>query len=178
MQATKLRLATEGDAKRIADLHAESWRRHYRGAYLDSFLDGDIFSERLALWSERLSRPDRAAITVVAVDGDELVGFAHTIPEHDAVYGALLDNLHVRPDLMRSGVGTALMRETATLLQRRNETSGLYLWVLEQNRNAQAFYAAKGGVCVGREILDPLPGGGRAPAFRYHWADPAMILRT
>jgi GNAT superfamily N-acetyltransferase len=172
----KLRMAAPGDAKRIADLHAESWRRHYRGAYLDTFLDGDIFSERLAVWSERLARPDAQAFTILAVDQDALLGFAHTIADHDAVYGALLDNLHVRPDQMRGGMGSALMRETATMLERRRKTSGLYLWVLEQNRSAQEFYSAKGGIAVGREIIDPLPGGGSAPALRYHWPHPVAIV--
>jgi len=172
----KLRLASANDAKHIADLHADSWRRHYRGAYSDAFLDGDVFSERLAVWSERLARSDRGAITVIALDGDALIGFAHTIPAHDAVYGALLDNLHVKVEQKRGGVGSALMRETATVLTRRNISTGLYLWVLEQNRNAQAFYAAMGGICVGREIIDPLPGGGKAPALRYYWPDRATSL--
>jgi GNAT superfamily N-acetyltransferase len=172
----KLRLASADDAKCIADLHADNWRRHYRGAYSDAYLDGDVFSDRLALWSERLARPDSDAFTVVAMNEDELLGFAHTIPASDATYGALLDNLHVTSDQARRGVGGVLMRETTAVLKRRNITTGLYLWVLEQNRNAQAFYAAKGGVCVGREILGPFPGGGTAPALRIYWADPAASL--
>jgi hypothetical protein len=31
------RSATERDIESIAALHAESWRRNYRGAYLDAF---------------------------------------------------------------------------------------------------------------------------------------------
>jgi hypothetical protein len=38
--------ANSCDADSIAALHADSWRRHYRGAYLDSYLDGDAVSER------------------------------------------------------------------------------------------------------------------------------------
>jgi GNAT superfamily N-acetyltransferase len=36
------RLAGPPDADAIAALHADSWRRHYRGAYSDAFLDGDV----------------------------------------------------------------------------------------------------------------------------------------
>jgi GNAT superfamily N-acetyltransferase len=168
----KLRLASPDDANRVANLHADSWRRHYRGAYSDAYLDGDVYSDRLALWLERLARPDGKAFTVVAMDQDELLGFAHTIPAHDATYGALLDNLHVTSDRMRRGLGGTLMRETAAVLKRRNISTGLYLWVLEQNLNAQAFYVAQGGECMGREILGPFPGGGKAPALRYYWANP------
>jgi hypothetical protein len=47
------REATAGDAEAIAGLHADSWRRHYRGAYLDSYLDSDV-ADRMAEWSGRL----------------------------------------------------------------------------------------------------------------------------
>ena len=43
--------------------------------------------------------------------------------------------------------------------------SGLYLFVLEQNTPAQAFYAARGGIEVAREIRGPFPGGGTAPSL-------------
>jgi GNAT superfamily N-acetyltransferase len=35
----RFRAAGPGDAQAVAGLHADSWRRHYRGAYADSFLD-------------------------------------------------------------------------------------------------------------------------------------------
>jgi len=36
------RPARASDSEAIAALHADSWRRHYRGAYSDAFLDGDV----------------------------------------------------------------------------------------------------------------------------------------
>jgi len=44
-------------------------------------------------------------------------------------------------------------------------SSGLYLWVLEQNSDARAFHAARGGACVERAEVPP-PGGDAAPAQR------------
>jgi hypothetical protein len=32
--------------RRSQNLHADSWRRHYRGAYADAFLDGDVLADR------------------------------------------------------------------------------------------------------------------------------------
>ena len=32
-------------------LHADSWRRHYRGAFSDAFLDGDVAGYLLAEWT-------------------------------------------------------------------------------------------------------------------------------
>jgi hypothetical protein len=54
-------------------------------------------------------------------------------------------------------------------------SGGLYLWVLEQNTDAQAFYRARGGTPVERAWRGPFPGGGHAFSFRYAWPDPASV---
>ena len=46
----KIRSVTIGDADDIAALHADSWRRNYRGAYPDSFLDNEVFDDRRDAW--------------------------------------------------------------------------------------------------------------------------------
>ncbi len=57
----------------------------------------------------------------------------------------------------------------------------MYLWVLEQNADARAFYEARGGKCVERALVPP-PGGiasrliGTPFGLRYAWADPAAAL--
>jgi hypothetical protein len=60
----RFRAATGADAMAVATLHAESWRVHYRGAYRDEYLDGDVIQDRIRVWEERLSSelftaPDR-----------------------------------------------------------------------------------------------------------------------
>jgi len=169
--------ASRRDIEAIAALHADSWRRHYRGAYSDTFLDGDVIADRLEVWTKRLATPGSRAnqCTIVAeLDGD-LVGFAHTILDDDPKWGALLDNLHVRYDLKGYGIGTRLMEETAQTVIDRARSSGLYLWVLEQNRAAQAFYEARGGICVGRKTSKPA-GGGKVVGLRYVWTDPSALI--
>ncbi len=47
MSSFRLRHAGPEDAEQVAALHADSWRRHYRGAYADSYLDGDVVAERM-----------------------------------------------------------------------------------------------------------------------------------
>jgi ribosomal protein S18 acetylase RimI-like enzyme len=170
------RAATPDDAVPIARLHADSWRRHYRGAYSDAYLDGDVFEDRRSLWAERLGQTDDGYFTVVADCGDELVGFAHTVLDADPQWGALLDNLHVRFDLKRRGVGRALTTETAQVLRHLRPSSGLHLWVLKQNTAAQAFYSSIGGVVVQERLGGPLPGGGRAPVLRYAWPDLSVLV--
>lgn len=165
------REATAGDTAAIADLHADSWRRHYRGAFLDSFLDGDVLADRMAEWTGRLSQPAPDRYTVVADLDGTVAGFAHTILDADPDWGAFLDNIHVRHDLKGRGIGARLLTQTAREVVRRRPSAGLYLLVLEQNTAAQAFYQAHGGICVERELVGPFPGGGHAFCFRYAWPD-------
>jgi hypothetical protein len=66
LEAPRFRLVGPADARAVADLHADSWRRHYRGAYPDAFLDGDVVADRLALWTDRLREPDRQRCTILA----------------------------------------------------------------------------------------------------------------
>jgi GNAT superfamily N-acetyltransferase len=175
----QFRLARPSDADAVAGLHAESWRRHYRGAFSDAFLDGDVRADRLAVWSARLRAPDPGSHTVLAEDDQGLVGFAHTVFEADPSWGALLDNLHVVPGRKRGGIGARLLALSARAVLDRS--TGLYLWVLEQNADARAFYEARGARCVERAPASP-PGGvasrlsGSPAALRYAWADPGVAL--
>jgi ribosomal protein S18 acetylase RimI-like enzyme len=154
----RFRRADVSDSEPIAQLHADSWRRHYRGAYSDVFLDGDVARDRLAVWSARLCASDSDSYTLVAEDSGALAGFAHTALDDDGTWGALLDNLHVAHTHRRGGIGSKLLVLSAGTVVQQRPRSGLYLWVLEQNRTAQAFYAALGGQCVGHEVVEP-PGG-------------------
>jgi len=178
-QRPRFRSASLQDAEAIAALHADSWRRHYRGAYSDAFLDGDVHGDRLILWTERLREAGPRTQTIVADDGDGLVGFAHTVFEADPHWGALLDNLHVVPGEKRRGIGSRLLALTAQAVLERG--TGFYLWVLEQNVDGRAFYDARGGRCVERAPVPP-PGGvagrlnGSPVALRYAWPDPAVAL--
>jgi GNAT superfamily N-acetyltransferase len=176
----QFRFADRSDAEDIAALHAESWRRHYRGAYSDAFLDGDVVADRLAVWSERLRENDPQRQTIVVESGGGLIGFAHTAFDDDPTWGALLDNLHVAHGHKRRGVGSQLLAWAARGVIERE--TGLYLWVLDQNVDAQAFYEARGARRVGRALASP-PGGvasrlsGSPIKLRYAWTDPTLVFQ-
>ena len=153
------RMAHPDDIHAVALLHADSWQRHYRGAYSDAFLDGEAPQYLARLWTERLAEPESQTCTLLAETGDAmLVGFAHTILDQDPGWGCLVDNLHVRYDVKRQGTGSRLLALTAEWVRNRSSVRGLHLWVLEQNTAAQAFYSAQGGTCVERAAVPP-PGG-------------------
>ncbi len=176
----KLRLAGGSDAGVVAALHADSWRRNYRGAYADAFLDGDVAADRLAHWSERLARCEPASLTILAEEGSRLIGFAHVVLDEHPTWGALLDNIHVAHASQRRGVGSELLARSAQALAARHRRSGLYLWVLEQNSSAQAFYQAQGARRVESAAVTA-PGGipgrlnGSPRKLRYAWEDARSV---
>jgi GNAT superfamily N-acetyltransferase len=175
-----VRRAQSEDADAIARLHADSWRRHYRGAYSDAFLDGDVEADRLKVWIERLTAQDGRTATFLAEDNRAFVGFIYLIFDHDPEWGSLVDNLHVTWTRKRGGIGSQLMAKAAAAVLERGD-GGLYLWVLEQNKAGQAFYGARDGICTGRRLV-LAPGGvgdrlnGAPVALRYAWVDPAALI--
>lgn len=177
----RFRAARPGDAHAIARLQAESWRRHYRGAFSDAFLDKDVTGYLLPLWAGRLATPNPRARTILAERDGMVVGLAHTLLGEDATWGAFLDNLHVTHGLKRQGIGTRLLALTGQAVLDWSPTSGLYLWVLEQNSDARAFYSARGGACVECDAVPP-PGGdaarlsGKPMGLRYVWRDSSELL--
>jgi ribosomal protein S18 acetylase RimI-like enzyme len=181
MTAPRFRTAAgQSDAEGIAQLHADSWRRHYRGAYSDAYLAGDVLSDRRAVWSARLAA-DADTLTVVAEGTGGIDGFVHVDFDDDETWGSLVDNLHVSNELRRSGIGTVLMAQAATAVAARGAARPMYLWVLEQNLSAQRFYESLGGSCVQKTKVGP-PGGvperlnGTPYKLRMAWPDAALAV--
>jgi GNAT superfamily N-acetyltransferase len=137
-----------------------------------------VLADRVTVWTDRLRDADPEQRTILAEDGGALIGFAHVALDDDPRWGALLDNLHVVHGHKRRGVGSRLLALTARLAVDRG--TGLYLWVLEQNVEAQAFYEAHGARRVELTPTSP-PGGvegrlsGSPSKLRYAWADPAAV---
>jgi GNAT superfamily N-acetyltransferase len=170
----KFRVADESDAAQIAMLHAESWRRTYRGMMTDEFLDGDLLAERLAAWQRRLLGATSEQFVCVAEDDAGLAGFVCAYGDEDPVWGSYIDNLHVEARSTRRGVGTALMLRVAAWLEDVHPRLGVYLWVMEANFSARQFYQRLGAVNAGTmQKIDP--GGGSAPNCRYVWPHPTAM---
>ncbi|MEI8412096.1 MULTISPECIES: GNAT family N-acetyltransferase [unclassified Kribbella] len=181
MAALGFRSATANDAERVASLHADSWRRHYRGAYADSFLDGDVEADRREVWSKRLAAPTDTATVLAEYDG-QLVGFIHVEFDKDARWGSLVDNLHVDHRQRRTGIGTQLLARAAGAITDQAVGNAMYLWVLQQNTDAQHFYLASGASCVETAEVPP-PGGdptrlnGTPACLRMSWPDASQLTR-
>lgn len=162
------RTAEPADADTLAALHADSWQRHYRGIFTDEYLDHQIVGERLQVWRERFRSPSPAQYAVIAEEDGIPCGFACTYADYDPTWGALLDNLHVKKEWQRRGIGAKLMRLSARWLQTRNPQGRMYLWVLEENHASRAFYERMGTRYADHSV-EHHPGGSGAPIVRCVW---------
>lgn len=169
-----LRAADAADAPAIARLHAESWRRNYRGIWRDAYLDGPVYADRAEVWHKRLSDPADNQRILLAVDGENLAGFACLYLHDDPVFGTLLDNLHVSYNYQGKGIGAQLIRAAAGIAQAQAPEVPFYLWVLEGNQAARGFYEKSGG--VHRETTEAMePDGGTSVICRYVWERPGRV---
>ncbi len=161
------RLAQAEDATAIAALHTQSWQKAYRGVFSDQYLDREAPTERLAAWQERLAYPPRAMWVLLAEEGPELVGFVCLTPYEEPEHGVMLDNLHVKSGQQGKGVGKTLLLAARARSRELLPTKPMFLYVLQANTPAIAFYDALGGR---RESNCPdweAPGGNRVAVFRY-----------
>ncbi|CAG4921058.1 dTDP-fucosamine acetyltransferase [Paraburkholderia saeva] len=165
MSDLTLRPATVDDAALIASIHAVSWRATYRGLLPDAFLDNDVARDRAAHWQARLAAPgaDRRLV-VIAERAGEAMGFVCVERQTDSQWGVLLDNLHALPAHQGIGVGKLLMRAACDWTRAQGERQ-LYLYVLEGNAPAIAFYERQGWQAAGAE--PDFMGGVDITALRY-----------
>lgn len=156
------------DADAIAALHAESWQDAYRGLVPDDYLDGPLLDERLAFWRARLARPSSDRLTLKAMSGGEMAGFACVLRDEDPEWGPLLDNLHVKPALKGRGIGARLLRASREWAAQVAPGRTLHLWVIENNLPARRFYDRQGGLVNGRSVHE-MTAGVVIAAVRYVW---------
>lgn len=148
----EIRTARPEDAEGIAIVHATSWRETY-GRFVDDPDTSPWFDveRRVGMWRQNLA--EETFVTVVAADGDEIVGFAavQRTPEPEAVRDEELTMLYVLADRHGNGAGQGLL--DAVLGDRPAS-----LWVADDNPRARAFYTRNGFVADGASsAFGPIP---------------------
>jgi GNAT superfamily N-acetyltransferase len=141
----RIRAAVLADASHLAELHVRSWQAGYRGLLPQPLLDGLDPVARLARWEAILQDTDWPGQgTLVAEDGNELVGLARLCPERDTQLRAAgeVAAFHVAPEHWREGVGRRLMSAALSLTDAGFDRA--ILWVLSGNEAAIRFYEATG----------------------------------
>ncbi|KAA0024366.1 GNAT family N-acetyltransferase [Antrihabitans cavernicola] len=148
----RLRLAVPSDAAAVARVHVRSWQAGYRGLLQDSFLDG----LDAASWARTYTFDVTEPMTVLAVQGESIVGFVTT---STAAEPCLLMALYVDPDHWRAGIGRQLMSDALARFQELDRRAA-ELWVLDGNRRADRFYRAHGWQPDGRRRSETVRGVG------------------
>lgn len=172
---TEFRDAKPGDAEAIAAIHAESWRTHYRGILPDAYLDGEALTERRAFWRRALGDPKAGDLTIVSAEESELTGFVAVVRDGEPGFDAVIENLHVRPNLCGQGLGKRLLGAAVACLLAAGVTSAC-LRVFDANRGAIRFYERLGARPDQHGVDDF--AGADAPDTRYVWHDLAGLQRA
>ena len=167
-----LHVISAADFDAVVALHCASWRSAYRGILSDAYLDGDLLTDRLEVWHSKLSMMTDRQFGWLAKHEGEPVGFVFASIDEDPTWGTLVDNLHVLPSYHGAGIGRGLLTAVAHSAHERataNATHArLFLWCLEQNIRARAFYEHLGAEAVER-IVSAAPDGQAHPKWRYAW---------
>jgi ribosomal protein S18 acetylase RimI-like enzyme len=146
----RIRRATADDADAVVRMHTQAHEECY-----GHLLPPDFFAGRRASIPERVKkrRPYLAGTEprIIALDSDdEIVGFADAGPGRDEDRPQELE-LYAIYTLSRSH-GTGL---GAALLAAALADSAAYLWVLEDNPRARAFYEKHGFQADGKRAVLP-----------------------
>lgn len=140
-----VRKARPADAMAVAVVHVRSWQAGYRGLIPDQALDRMRPEDRVSRYDFGPERDDRP-LTLVAVDGDAVCGFATVGPARGEAGGVgELWGLYVDPDHWGRGVGRRLIEQARAWLAQRGFDQAI-LWVLAGNERAERFYRADGWV--------------------------------
>jgi ribosomal protein S18 acetylase RimI-like enzyme len=157
-----IRPARPDDARRLAEIHVETWRATYPGIVPRQVLDALSVDDREALWRRWI--PDPRTEVFVAEDGDLVVGFVSVGPSWTSDEDGELYAIYVVPSSHGSGAGQGLMDAAVEALARRWEEA--ILWVATANPRARRFYERNGWTVDG-ERVDEVMEGVSVPETRY-----------
>jgi ribosomal protein S18 acetylase RimI-like enzyme len=172
--AIEIILASKDDSTLIANLHALSWKKNYRGILSDQYLDYEVDEDRLSVWEERFKNPALNQVVFKATFDTTIIGFCCLYIDNDPSYGTLIDNLHVLSEYQNSGIGKRLLSAGAKYIKERANLQNCYLWVYEANVNARLAYEKMGGIHVETQTKGGIDSTD-ATTYRIFWKDASIL---
>jgi GNAT superfamily N-acetyltransferase len=159
--------ASGGSRRRRSDRRPQRGRLARRVPRIDQRAYLTAYDGLPRLRQETLAEPGDDDIQLVAVDGEEMVGWVAGGPAHEDDLGPGAYEVracYVDPARWRTGVGRWLM---AALINRLDpgRWTHLVLWTVRDAAPTNAFYVSLGMVRDGREAL--LDRGGPVPLVRF-----------
>lgn len=156
----RVRRPREGEQDQLGALHNAIWHQTYAGLLPADYLAQRDDASSAARWANVIEgldaqgRSPDGGVVQVAVRGEQVIGFITVGPGRDpARAGDLeLQALYVSPDHHGTGVADQLVH--AALVD-----GPAYLWVLEGNDRAIAYYRKHGFVADGAQKQHPPSGG-------------------
>lgn len=154
-----LRPATLSDAPGIARVHVHSWAAAYADLMPPEAIASRPVELRIAQWSEWLENHEPGSIWVAEVQG-AICGFVSGGPtrgEWQQKAPGEIYALYLMPDFFGLGLGRLLFEKMRAELSSRGFEQH-WVWVLESNLKARAFYEKMGGLRAAQseiQIGDP-----------------------
>jgi GNAT superfamily N-acetyltransferase len=170
---TVVRAATFDDVPGIARVHVASWRTTYRGIVPDAVLENLTPEGREPIWRRIVG--DESQTPFVALEGDEIVGFASGGPErsNDPAFTAELYAIYLLETHQRRGLGRELVKAVVDAFKTRGHAAML-VWVLRDNPS-RAFYESLGGTFLREQDIEI--GGATLKEVAYGWTDIRALAR-
>jgi ribosomal protein S18 acetylase RimI-like enzyme len=153
MNELTLRRAGPEDARRIAEIHIESWRETYAGMMPAPILAGLDIEEWTPKWRRNLADDDPAAATFLVLDEGRPAGFGLCRRQRSEKllplgFSGEITSLYLLRRIQRRGAGRRLLAALAGHLIGRGCDSAA-VWVFREAAHARAFYEALGAEPTG-----------------------------
>lgn len=130
---------TVDDADELGRVHVAIWRQAYAGLMPATYLDGLDPVAFATSWRERVADPLPGVLRLVARGEDGIAGFTTSGPPR--IDDPPVDHELYAINLLAGFRGTGL---ADSLLARTIGDRAAYLWLVEGNQRAQAFYRRRG----------------------------------
>ena len=134
-----IRQATKEDARQIAEILVEDWKKAYRGIIDSDYLDSMNVEER---YQRELQRYQ---IYRVAVAGKEVLGFTWNEMADDEAADCEIIAIYIRYAKRKGGIGRALFRDSVEIFRTAGRKK-MIIWCLRDNAEARKFYEKMGGI--------------------------------
>ena len=155
------KICPRDDLFAVSRVYEESWKSAYSGLLPQEYLARISKGQ----WIPSLQEPERE--TLLLLDGCSIVGVAGCCPSRTpalADWGEIA-SIYLLPAYWGTGWGRQLFAAAVAALEGRGYCN-LFLWVLEENRRARAFYK-KMGFCPHPSRRELVIGGAVAGEIQY-----------
>lgn len=150
-----IRPAKFDDARRITEIHVETWKEAYKNQIPQDFLNRmNISDKRIHVWEDIIN--NSKDITLLSLDNNIITGFCSFGENRDGDLDndiAELKAIYVHPGYWYMGYGKALCQSCFDDCIAQEKTA-ISLWVLSTNNMTIQFYKSVGLIPDGKTKTD------------------------